>query len=399
LIIVCVGLNGCVGEGRDGTPPNGGADAGDEEVPAGFTLQPLMSPATSAVIAQADDGTLRYAYIDGVQHWPMLAGEGRAAQKLPGQTGVATGVALAAGSDGALHLAWDVEGRVMYVRWRDDEGFDAAQTLAVDRAHGATVAVAPGGDVVVAYTVDPRRGEDGHPFEMPRVDIVSGVVGGAAVAFGEVRTVQPACCDDSPIQGPEEVERMSGPSLAVGSDGAVHIVYEWQTFYDTTIQYAHDRDGEMSAPLTVSRAAFVPCPALAVGDDGTAHITFLEEFNVDIWYVSVSDGVVSERQSLYYSSNQITMTMMVRDVDGVMHIAFTEYGGTGGRLAYMTWDAELQGTLEPDAITSEDGPGFIELSARAGGFGLSSDGRLLFGYERVASGGEMGGAEIAFGVR
>lgn len=137
----------------------------------------------------------------------------------------------------------------------------------------------------------------------------------------------------------------------------------------------------------------MPCPALAIDENNVAYISFIEEPNRDVFLVEVEDDVASERRSLYTTQEYITMSMMVRDVAGDLHVLVTDNTAPGGRLLYVAPDADPMDL--PIEVTTTESPGFVDMTPRAGGLLISPSGNLLIGYERILRWGETGQAEVA----
>jgi hypothetical protein len=370
-----------------GVGPVAVGEVDDIDPVEGFALDELSAPATSAVAAVAPDGSLFRAYIDGISGWPVVIDGVGQRHELPGGTHPEgnDAIAMVGSADGAMHVVSSGGGIIYYARLRDGV-FDPTQSIAPVAARDATVAIAPGGDLVVAYVAEAPEGA----AEPDRIQFVRGVPGVDGVQFGAPTVVNPECCVN---EHGEPAEAMSAPSLAIGADGSTHVVYEWTTWSNTTIEYVNDVGGALNPPVKISEAAFVPCPSLAVDADNKAFVTFLEEPNRDVFLIEVDGGAVSERRSLYTTQEYLTMSMMVRDGAGRLHVLATDNTAAGGRLLYVAPDAP------PDApateVTTVESPGFVEMTPRAGGLVVSPNGRLLVGYERVPRWSEMGAAEVA----
>jgi len=362
-----------------------------------------MSPAEGSVAAKNADGTIRYAYIDGTTQWPMVGALNGASVPLPGKPAPASAIAIVPSGDNGLHIVWQAADKILFVSQRADRSFGTVYTFGVPplegtfpltaiNVHDPTIAIGPTGDVAIAFAYEVS--ENGVAYQPPRIAVAHGTAQAGNIVFGALEVASPGCCVS---EWDEVAHTISGPSLAIGPDGATHVVYEWSSNFDTIVEYTHNRTGQFAAPIEVSRAAFVPCPSLAVDANG-AYVTFLVEPNRRVFYVSIIDDVVSEHMVLYESSDYITMSMMARDATGNVHVAVQETTAAGGRLLYLKLPpfSDEPELVEPTEITLMESPGFVELTPRAGGFTVTDAGDLLFGYERVPTWNEMGQAEVAF---
>ena len=326
--------------------------------PESFDTEMLAEGAHAPVVAVAD-GVRHHAFIDA-QGEAVLALDG-VASALP-VAGVSRAIGITAGPDGALHVVWDPDGAIQYLRV-DFDGTMHGPMLVADEGRDPNIVVTNTDGVVVGYTVD-------KDDEADHVMIAEGTVSGTFGGFDPPTHINPGCCMG---QYEEPAYRVSGPSLAVAPDGAVHVLYEWMGNFDTTIDYVRQDGAYFTAPLEVARAAFAPCPAIAVDDRG-AHITYLLEQNQDVWYVTVSDDVVGEASSIHTlgdSSGYIYLALMALDADGIMHVAVQQQREGVAELLY------LRAGESPLEVASRAFPGDLALSPTAGGFVLYDDTVLL----------------------
>jgi hypothetical protein len=363
---------------------------GPVDIIEGFSVLPVAPDVRSPVTAVTPDGQTHVGYVRGEYGWPAVGTLGEDdAVDLPGEQTSTQAVAMVASADGTLHLAWDADRRIRYVRRYPDGHFSEPVLLGEEPSREPNLALTRAGEVVVVWTHDTPPMDDVRTS--PRVMVAEGA--GEPVAFGAPRIVNPSCCVN---EFGDPADRMSGASLAIGPDDAVHVVYEWSSWSNTTIDYVREEGAGFSAPVQISNAAFIPCPALMVDEDG-AHITYLRELEPSVFYRNVVDGVAGEEIAVYTPEvGRVTMTMSVRDPEGVLHMGVTEEGATAV-LSYMRLDdvhapAEVTPIVEMEELGSR-----LELTPRAGGVLLTPDGRTLFTYLRMPGGEAQPWAELASG--
>ncbi len=377
LPLLCIALAACAAL-PDGPPPvdepedDLGGDLGGDPADGEFGFESVeLGDGALAPVSGVLDGGLVHAWIDdGVV---VVADADRS--MTVSWNGSADAVALAVGPADRLHLAWSDGGEIHYLEVDPETLGDAAcqeppTVLDAGPARDPNLAVSEDGDVAVVWTeVLPPEEQGVRAADISLVWRRDGV-------FGPPRVVNEGCCE-SPEAG--VATAMSGASLALGPGGEAHVVYEWQTWANTTIDYVHERGDGFSEPVVVSNVAYAPCPALAV-DDAGAHITFLTDGNRDVWYIRVQDGVATPRVSLYASEHFIDMALMSRDGAGVMHVAASQRSEEGGKLTYLSTTGDA--ASDPIVLGSEPEPGRLVLTPRAGGALASPDGDVLFSWTR-----------------
>jgi len=308
-------------------------------------------------------------------------------------SGGADAVALGVGPDGALHLAWSDDGEIHYKqvdseRLGDDSCMEPPTVLTVGPARDPNLAVDANGDVAVVWTEVLPDGDLGvRPADISLTWRRDGV-------FDDPRVVNEGCCT---AEEAGAATAMSGASLAVGPGGRAHLVYEWMTWANTTIDYVHEAGDGFSDPVIVSNVAYAPCPALAV-DDAGAHVTFLTDGNRDVWYIRIVDGVATPRVSLFESEHFIEMALMSRDEAGVMHVVAAQRSEEGAKLTYLATTGAV--ASDPVVLGDAPDPGRLELTPRAGGALTTDDGDVLFSWTRRPDPQQDAGAgEVAWGRR
>jgi len=403
LVSVCVLVllsSACGSEvGTPPDPPIGGGPVPPGTVGAvgSFTVAPLAEGAVGPVVAVSFDGSLHAGWIDAATAWPVFAAAGEGPVPLPGEPAPARTLAMAASLDGAVHLVWDGGGAIHYTHWHAG-AFATPQILDAPEvgAREPTIAVAPAGDVVVAYTVDVTP-PDVFPTEPALIRARRGrVSAGGDVVFAPAVVANPGCCTWGAAPGGPTSVRVSGPTLVVAGDDSIHIIYEWTTSYDTVLEYTHDRGGAFSAPVGIEHAAYVPCPSLAVDGD-VAHVTYLLDDTRYVWYTTITGGVVAPKQSIYTAIDYATMAMMVRDASGALHVGVTEIGAAASRLVYLR---AADGTMltPPVVAASIESPAYLDLTPVSGGVVISPQGDLRFSFlSRGPLGDGAGTAQVATG--
>jgi hypothetical protein len=123
------------------------------------------------------------------------------------------------------------------------------------------------------------------------------------------------------------------PTLAVGSDGRVHVAWEEMRDGDWDIYYAHlESGGSFSAPIQDSDDATgtdQTRPAIAVERDGTVHLAWQDSRagNWDIYYARSTDGAASFEANLRVNEEtrgqQVDPAIGV-DGQGRVHVAWAD---------------------------------------------------------------------------
>lgn len=387
LLWVLFAVAGCTVDG--GGPEGPGALGPVAGVPVGvvsdFSLSPLAAPAMRPVVAVGSNGAIHAAYIDGADQWPVLLQAGFDPTPLPGTIQPTLALSMLASQDGALHIVWDPGTAIHYVRVEASGFFHEPMVIVAEGAREPTIAMSQAGDVYVAYTEDSPAVE-----QADRIMVARGQLQGTFAGFLPPEHVNADCCVDD-IGNAAQV--MSGPSMAIGDDGSVHVVYEWTGSFNTRIEYQHDRSGQFSAPLTISDVAFSPCPAIAV-DGNTTHITYIREYDRNIWHTTISNGELAQPTPIYEATDYPTMALMLLAPDGELHVGVTESRADGGHLSYIRVGA-APGALPVNVTQSEMASGFLDLTPATGGAVITPSGDVAFAYERVLRQGDMGQAEYA----
>jgi hypothetical protein len=340
-----------------------------EPQPDGFDIYELSAAGRAPVVAVAPDGARHTGHITSAGK-ALLTMEGAPAVALEG-SGEAKRIAMTTGSDGSLHVVTDPGGTIQYQRIEADGTMHAP--IALQEGRSPTIALAAADEVVVAFTQDMPPDAMGLP-QTDRVLVARGQVSGTFAGFEEAVEANAGCCS---TEFADAADTVSGPSLALGPDGAVHVVYEWMTFSNTTVDYVVETSpGQFAAPLPVAQAAFSPCPALAVDEQG-AHITYLLEFNQDVWYVNVDEAGIGEPVSLHHTDEgDIRLALMTRDAGGAMHVVAEErLWDDTTRLSYLRVEDGV--AAEPMLVTEAEGPTAFRLSPTAGGLAIDGDELLV----------------------
>ena len=235
---------------------------------------------------------------------------------------------LAVGPDGTVHIAWEEGVDIMYRRFVPGTGWTATEvvsTESTDNSFEPSLAVDPDGTVHIAWADSTRYT---GPKTTPHIFYKKYVPGTGWTTTEVVST--------------ESNWTSSNPSLAVGSDGTVHIA--WQDLWGAKLEILYKRFVPGTGWTTtevVSTESKEACrePSLAVGPDGTVHIAWQEDIettdllsDVDIWYRRFVPGTG-------WSTTEIISTESFSDSecpslgvgpDGTVHIAWHDWTNIGG---------------------------------------------------------------------
>lgn len=380
--------------GVEGLAPTPGpiAQAPVVEVPGveeRFSVTTLSEGAASPVTAVTPELTLLYAYVDLETDWPVVGRVGGGdAVPLPGDPGATASVAMVASADGTAHLLWDAGGVVRHVRWHPDGRFDEPQVLSEEGARDPNAAVGPDGELAVAWTRDLPLDAEGER-QPAIIEATRGVLAAGALSFEPTRLASEGCCR-AEFGGPSNAT--SGPSVAVAPNGDMHLVWEWSTFSNTTIEHRSEADG-FATSVVISDVAFSPCPALVVDEDG-AHISYLvENWDNRVLYKRVLGGEIVEERALYSPDGAFPrLALMKRDEANVLHLGVVERVGGSDRLVYV----RVEEGETAHVISEVERPAQIHLTPRAGGAIIAPDGKMLLAYQRAMADGPSFG-EFAMG--
>ncbi len=331
-----------------------------------------------------DDFGLYYAFVSLTDQWPYIMRAEGVPRALPGERAETKAVAMASSADGTIHLVFDAGTQIRYVRMHPDGAFDAPVVLDNERAREPTLVISASNEVIIAWTRDAA-----DPSRSAEIVVVRGEPYAGAILFGAPRVANEDCCTDG--EGNPALA-MSGPSLALGPEGRAHVLYEWSSIFNTTIDYVVETevggaiDG-FSTPLLVADAAFSPCPALHVTPDGVVHVTYIRDIETSVFYARIEDGYVFDQGAIFTpEAGRATLALMTFDPAGVMHVALSE---SRGRIAYI----RLEEGVMMDEVTILDEEGATaRLTPRAGGFYVAPDGKPITAFSHGTE------AQVAVGL-
>lgn len=214
-----------------------------------------------AYFARSTDGGRTFEEPLNISSSPAGVGKGRLTEEVWHNGSLD----LAVGPDGTVHTAWtEYEGRLWYRRSTDrGASFEPAVLVAGGDgppARGPSIAVGPGDHVHLAWTVGGDAGAD--------LRLATSADGGRA--FGEPRVVVPS-------DGHSDA-----PKVAVDAEGVLHLAWSEApggVFAASRVLYARSTDGganfepprRVAEPLSEELAG-TGFPSLALGPDGTVHL-------------------------------------------------------------------------------------------------------------------------------
>lgn len=357
------------------TPLNdaGPVEPGIPTVQPGWTSTDLGAANAPVVVALGGGEQMAAWVVDGVVRTVDARGE---TETLP--SAEASSVALAADGTGRVHAVFEDAGSIRYTLHSAGAWSTPVAVSSLPGSAEPTLAVAPDGDVVVAWV----RGTDAAPvIEFAR---------GADGVFGTPAPVNAGCCIDD---FGEAAYAMTGPSLAIGPDGRAHIVYEWMSYGFAVVEYVGELEAGQGVfqeePESIALAAFMPCPSVVADEEG-AHVTWLPEYPTEVHYTLVADGLAAEPETLYAPDTTLVMAMSVHDGDGSRHLVVTEWTDLGTQVIRYLPPGDLQGEVLAEGID-------ITLTPRAGGFSIGPDGEVSIAWERTVQSGSPPRAEFVIG--
>jgi hypothetical protein len=252
---------------------------------------------------------------------------------------------LAVSSDGTVHIAWSdntnyggsgVDSDIFYKKYVPGSGWTVTEVVSTESTEGcgsSSLAVGSDGAVHIAWT-------DGTDYDGSGSD-------------GDIfykRWSSDTGWSATEVVSSESTSSSHSPSLAVSSDGTVHIAWEDWTDYggsgtDSDIFYKKYVPGSGWTTTTVVSTATTSYsynPSLAVSSDGTVHIAWEEPTDYggsggdsDIFYkkLTIVGWTTTEVVSTESTSDSYNPSLGVGS-DGTIHIAWedmTDYGGSGPR--------------------------------------------------------------------
>jgi hypothetical protein len=305
-----------------------------------------------------EDGKIHVVWADTrdtnseIYYQRKVGGAWESAARLTTDPSFSDAPCIAQGPDGSLHVAWvderDGNQEIYYKRWNPIGGWSADECVTsyseVDR--NPSIAV---GDSLV-YLVWERR--LGGSYRVAAVEFA---------ARGGAGWSAPVDVDGSPTRDSYR------PSIAVGPDGLVHVVYERQTSNtanekEKILHKSWNGLGWSAATGLSSGISFARNPSIAVGSDSTVHVVWQdgESIGGDIFYDCYRAGVWQPAEQIVIGSSEVstpsvavagagalagTGTVYVAWVDnrnGESEIYLMSKGGSG-------WDSETRLTRSPGA--------------------------------------------------
>jgi hypothetical protein len=285
-------------------------------------------------MVMADDGTVHIVWADTrddaseIYYRKKSAGVWESEVRLTDHPGHSRGPCIALGPDGGLHVAWvdwrDGNEEIYYKSWDALEGWSSDEriTYYAEIDYNPTLAA---GDTAVYLAWECRLG---------------GAYRTAAVMFA-YRTAAgwsaPFDVDASPARDSYR------PSVAMGADGVLHLVYERQTANTPDenerivhkIYYGTAWSGRTGISGSTS---FSRNPCVAAGADSTVHVVWHdgENVNTDIFY-AMHDGMS------WQPTEQI--------VTGGFETATPSVAGGGLGDVHVVWSDHRHGETEIHAMT------------------------------------------------
>jgi hypothetical protein len=250
---------------------------------------------------------------------------------------------LAVGSDGTVHIAWQdwsdygaagTDSDIFYKKYVVGSGWTTTEVVSTESTEGcgsSSLAVDSDGVVHIAWT-------DGTDYDGSGSD-------------GDIfykRWSSDTGWSATEVVSTESTSSSHSPSLAVSSDGTVHIAWEDWTDYDGSgadsdifyKKYVPGSGWTTTTVVSTATTSYSYNPSLDVGSDGTVHIAWEEPTDYggsgadqDIFYkkLTVVGWTTTEVVSTESTSFSTAPCLAVGS-DGTVHIAWedmTDYGGCG----------------------------------------------------------------------
>jgi hypothetical protein len=287
---------------------------------AGWTARTCY-PGSRATVTE-DDGTLHVVWSDmrdadsEIYYARRAGGVWDAPTRLTASPGMSSNPCIARSDDGRLHVAWndyrDLTYEIYYKVWDPLGGWSADERVTTHAELDYYPAIAAGDSSV--YLV--WEYHTGSSYRVAGVDFSENAGAGWTV---------PVDVDDSPARDAYR------PSIACGPDGIVHVAYERQSADapDEREQIAHRawNGTSWSARTLLSTAgAFSRTPSLAVGPDSTVHIVWQDGENTggDILY-RVYDGVAWQpMEEIAVGGTEASTPSVAVDAAGDAHVVWVD---------------------------------------------------------------------------
>jgi hypothetical protein len=311
-----------------------------------------------------DDGTVHIVWADTrddageIYYRKKSGGAWDAEVRLTSNPGYSFGPCIALAPDGGLHVAWvdwrDGNEEVYYKSWDEAGGWSADERVTayneIDR--NPTLAVV---DTAVCLAWERRQG---------------GAYRTAAVQFA-YRTAAgwstPLDVDASPARDSYR------PSMVVGADGLVHLIYERQTAStpDENEKIVHKSwDGlvwsgrtGISSDISFSRNAVV-----AAAPDSTLHVVWHdgENINTDIFYAVYDGSVWQPVEQIVTNGYEAATPSVATDGNGRVHVVWSDHRHGETEIYSLTKDGSGWG--DETRITRATGASVLpSVAADAGG--------------------------------
>lgn len=302
-------------------------------------------PGSRAMVME-DSGTLHLVWADTrdgnseIYYRARSGGVWGSETRLTNDGGFSDGPCLARGPDGRLHVAWvdtrDGNQEIYYKYYDPSAGWSADERVTTYGEGDHSPAIAVGGSGV--YLAWQRR-ETGGGLHYYYVMFSTRTGSGWSA---------PTDVDASP-------ERDSyRPSLAYGTDGRVHLVYERQTanlpnekervvyrFWNGT---AWSSRTSLSTDVSYSRG-----PVIAAGADGTLHVVWQDGENLggDIFYATYNGAVWQPAEEIVTGGTDAATPSVAVGGTGVVYVAWADHRHGESEIYFMqraglAWSDEVR---------------------------------------------------------
>ncbi len=312
----------------------------EERLTSGDGSSQTCFPGGRAMVTEGD-GTLHLVWADTrddnseIYYRRRSGGAWETEVRLTHDPSHSFGPCIAVGPDGGLHVAWvdwrDGNEEVYYKSWDEAGGWSADERVTtygeIDR--NPVLAV---GDTAVYLAWESRQG---GAYRTAAVEFAYRTAAGWSAPFD---------VDASPARDSYR------PSMTLGADGLLHLVYERQTANnpDEMEKIVHQSyNGLVWSGRTgiSSDSSFSRNPVIAAGPDSSLHVVWHdgEEVNTDIFYARYDGAAWQPVEEIVTGGFETATPSVAVDGTGKVHVAWSDHRHVDTEIYTMTEDGSTWG--------------------------------------------------------